>query len=391
MSPLVPPLSKSDAQRALVLADILGVPFDDVIPPGEELPRDVVVLREGLLALRQPRARIDCRDGGAPFRFLVTQAAVQPGRYVELTGTPRLGERPHAPLLAALRGGLAGLRITEGSPWPVVVESPPAYAGEIGFRVSGVESSQFASSLFLGAARLCRQHGPVRVVVEGGLTSEGYLALTKSWLGRTGFLVEADRVSAGPARAFPPVPGDWSSLGYLLALSWVSGLPVVRVQFGTGHPDEVFAELLRGLGLELGERVAGVARCGLEVDAERCPDAIPTLSALATKLPRPSTFRNLGILRHKESDRFAGVVELLRAAGVRFEATDTTLTVHPTAIAAPFSFDARDDHRMAMSAAVLARLHGQSVRLRGADSVSKSFPGFWREAAKAGVQWEAME
>ena len=57
---LVPPLSKSDAQRALVLADILGVPFSEVLPAGEALPRDVEVLRDGLLALKNPTARIDC-------------------------------------------------------------------------------------------------------------------------------------------------------------------------------------------------------------------------------------------------------------------------------------------------------------------------------------------
>ncbi len=52
MNVLVPPLSKSDAQRALVLADVLGVPFEQLLPLGEELPRDVMVLRDGLLALR---------------------------------------------------------------------------------------------------------------------------------------------------------------------------------------------------------------------------------------------------------------------------------------------------------------------------------------------------
>ena len=45
-----PPLSKSDAQRALVLADILGVPFSEVLPGDEALPRDVEVLRDGLIA-----------------------------------------------------------------------------------------------------------------------------------------------------------------------------------------------------------------------------------------------------------------------------------------------------------------------------------------------------
>lgn len=393
MNVLVPPLSKSDAQRALVLADVLGVPFEQLLPPGEELPRDVLVLRDGLLALRgNAVVRIDCRDGGAPFRFLVTQAAVLPGRHVELVGTPRLGERPHAPLLAALRAGVPGLRLTEGAPWPVTVASPAALPGPFHFRVSGVESSQFASSLLLGSARLAHGGATVSVSVEGALTSEGYLALTRSWLERVGFAFEGVRLVFRAPTAFPQVPGDWSSLGYLLALSWASGLAVARLQLGTGHPDEHLATLVREVGLSLSDaRVTGAPTRGFDVSGERCPDAIPTLAAWATKLAAPSVFTHLDILRHKESDRLAGIVELLGAAGLPFELSGTTLTVLPASMTRALRFDAHDDHRLAMSAAVLARLHDQPLQLKGAESVSKSFPGFWREAAKAGVRWEPLE
>lgn len=410
---LVPPLSKSDAQRALVLADVLGVAFEDVLPAGEPLPRDVEVLRAGLLALREPSARIDCHDGGAPFRFLLAQAALQPGRVVDFTGTPRLGERPHAPLLAALRA-VPGVRITEGTPWPLRVESPAVLRGPVELMVSGEESSQFASSLLLGAARLAQAGVQVALRVSGALASEGYYALTRSWLTRCGFALEdaaglttvrrsagagASRDSAqdegppltpsgGERVAFPPVPGDWSSLGYLLALSWVSGVPVARLAFDTGHPDEEIARQLRGVGLSVHERVTGTPTGGFHPDAAICPDAIPTLAVWATRLSAPSTFAHVGILRHKESDRLEGVRALLTAAGLSSSLEGDTLTVPPGAAKA-FHFDARDDHRLAMSAAVLARLHGVTATLRGKDSVGKSFPGFWAEAAKAGVHVEA--
>ncbi|MDP3157208.1 MAG: 3-phosphoshikimate 1-carboxyvinyltransferase [Archangium sp.] len=370
-----PPISKSDAQRALVLADILNVPFSEVLPEGEALPRDVEVLRDGLIALRQPTARIDCHDGGAPFRFLLTQAAVLPGRRVEFVGTQRLGERPHGPLMQALRV-IPGLRLTAGSPWPVIVESPSEIRGPISFNVTGVESSQFASSLLLGAARLKSAGVAATVEVSGAMTSGGYFELTRSWVERCSAL------------SFPAVPGDWSSLGYLLALSWVSGARVERIGFGTGHPDEAIAELLRGVGLTISDRVEGVATAGFEVDCERCPDAIPTLAAIATRLPTASTFRRAGILRHKESDRLAGVQELLTAAGLSHSLAGEDLTVLPGS-ARSFRFDAHDDHRLAMSAAVLARLQGVRLTLRGMGSVAKSFPDFWLEAAEAGVQVEA--
>ncbi len=134
---------------------------------------------------------MDCADGGAPFRILVTQAAVTPGVRVRITGTPRLGERPHGPLFQSLREALgpSGLTLTEGQPWPVEIHAPTA-SGEPVFRVPGEQSSQYASSLLLGCAALfLRERRPWRVEVLGTLTSAGYLELTVSWLRRFGFTV----------------------------------------------------------------------------------------------------------------------------------------------------------------------------------------------------------
>ena len=390
---LRPPLSKSDAQRALIIADVLGVPFSDVLPGDEALPRDVEVLRDGLLALRHPAARIDCHDGGAPFRFLLAQAAVLPGRAVDFIGTPRLGERPHAPLLAALKTAIPALVLHEGDPWPLHLESPRTL-GELRFVVDAALSSQFASSLLLAAARHARAGHQASVHVRGAMASEGYYRLTRAWLERTGFTVEGGEVVA-PTRApatFPALPGDWSSLGYLFALSWVSGLSVERVQEGSGHPDEALVSILRDVGIVRVEgRLEGTPRGGFDVDSARCPDAIPTLAVWATRLPDSSRFRHTSILRLKESDRLSAIVELLTLAGARSELEGDTLVVHPARVTADLEFDARGDHRMAMSAAVLARLHERTLRLRGADSVAKSVPGFWAEARKAGVEVESLE
>jgi 3-phosphoshikimate 1-carboxyvinyltransferase len=386
---LEPPISKSDAQRALILADVVGSPI--ALPADDALPRDVRVLRDGLRALKSATATIDCHDGGAPFRFLLAQAAVLPGHRTSFTGTQRLGERPHAPLVAALRAALPGLALAEGEPWPIVVAAPERIE-RAQFHVDAQLSSQFASAVLLAAARLATNGVSAQVTVAPNMTSEGYFALTRTWLERAGFTLAADGSLRAPntPRALPPIPGDWSSLGYLLALSWVSGLSVAGAQRESGHPDEAIVSILASAGLVFdGVRVTGTpARAFTEVDCARCPDVIPTLAVWATKLPAPSRFTNTGILRVKESDRLAATLSLLQAAQVRAELVGDVLSVQPANVTAAIDFDARDDHRMAMSAAVLARLHGQRLRLRGMACVAKSFPGFWREAAKAGLQVE---
>src|SRR5687768_12700837 len=103
---LVPPVSKSDAQRALVLGRILDMPtLARIDEPEAELPADVRIMTTGLQTLAQSGPGpfdIHCEDGGAPFRILVGQAAVASGKTVRMTGTPRLGERPHAALFDSL-------------------------------------------------------------------------------------------------------------------------------------------------------------------------------------------------------------------------------------------------------------------------------------------------
>jgi 3-phosphoshikimate 1-carboxyvinyltransferase len=402
---LTPPVSKSDAQRALVLAHLTGHwPMPTLqSEPEADLAADVRVLTRGVEALRQPAGplrEVDCADGGAPFRIFVTQAAVTPGVHVRITGTPRLGERPHGPLFESLREALgpSGLSLTEGSPWPVEIRGP-ARTGAPVFRVPGAQSSQYASSLLLGCAALfLRERRPWSVEILGALTSAGYLELTVTWLRRYGFTVEESpsRLTVTghqPSPSAPPLPGDWSSLGYLLLIAWRTGGSVERADPTSAHPDQALLRLVQPAGLtpvpgaDLTMRMEGQARSGLVASGKECPDLLPTLAALACVLPRPSTLTDVGILRLKESDRLEGIRTLVAAYGGSTTLEGETLTVTPPpAPPAHFAMDSRDDHRLAMVSATLAVLSGARLTLTGPECVEKSFPGFWRQLERTGVR-----
>lgn len=403
---LVPPPSKSDAQRALVLSHLLGEPrLRAFLGEGEVLPTDVAVMAAGLEALSRAETtgepvEVDCRDGGAPFRLLVGQAAVTPGARVRFTGTARLGERPRSALLQSLRDALgpAGLELEEGTPWPVTVRGAPGSVPARLFRVDAAQSSQFASSLLLAAAARVRREGrPWRVQLLGASASAGYLGLTAHWLGRCGFLLAEEGGTwtveghATPG-AWPEVPGDWSSLGYLLPLAWASGGRAARVDLLAPHPDRAVVRHLRSVGLRVEVDGAGEASVqgrptgGVDADGAECPDLLPTLGALACVLPAPSTLRHVSILRAKESDRLEALCGLLRAAGATVHLEGDGLRIVPPGRVRPFSLDARGDHRVAMSAATLAVLGNVEAELRAAHGVDKSFPGFFAQLGALGCE-----
>lgn len=120
MTTLDPPRSKSDAQRALALAALLAPTrgASEVDLGAGPWPSDVEVLRGGLPALAQPDVDLDCRDGGAPFRFLLTQAGAVVGAYgaLQRLSAPR---RPPPPTVVALRQALGPRGARGGGGVPV--------------------------------------------------------------------------------------------------------------------------------------------------------------------------------------------------------------------------------------------------------------------------------
>ncbi|HVE81737.1 MAG TPA: 3-phosphoshikimate 1-carboxyvinyltransferase [Myxococcales bacterium] len=400
---LHPSISKSDAQRALVLSYALGADLE--LPPSG-WPDDLQVLSRGLEQL--PRAAsepqtIDCRDGGAPFRFLLSQAAITLRAQVRFVGSKRLGERPRAPLLSALVKALGahGFRARfagdTGQPWPLDITGVTG-TGDPRFEVDASESSQFASSLVLAACALARRENrPWTVALEGHVASEPYLDLTLRWARAAGIAVRSQAgeitvESGSPVSQLPGIPGDWSSIGYLLPIAWRTGGAVAAVDLRSEHPDREMVRHLQSIGLALVDRPEGLAVEGeasgaLDASGRSCPDLLPTLAAVACVLPAPSLLRDVGILRAKESDRLAGVDALVRAFGAAARREGDDLWIQP-APRSPQSFDvdSRGDHRMAMAGATLAVLGRCRARISDPACVSKSFPGFWTELQKTGVR-----
>jgi 3-phosphoshikimate 1-carboxyvinyltransferase len=270
---------------------------------------------------------------------------------------------------------------------------------EHGVRVGAVLSSQYASSLLLAAAALFRRTGePIAVEWVGEMASAGYLELTCAWLSRSGFRLAREGSSIAvvglepPRDGIPGVPGDWSSIGYLLLAAWRSGGAVADVDLEAAHPDRAMARILEQVGLSVqaspdGVRVAGEPRTGLRASGRECPDLLPTLAVLACALPEPSALTDVSILRGKESDRVQGIVDLVQAAGGTVTLREDFAVIDPPReIARTLRLSARGDHRMAMSAAALAILGGSELILSGAEHVAKSFPTFWTKLRKIGVR-----
>ncbi len=106
------------------------------------------------------------------------------------------------------------------------------------------------------------------------------------------------------------------------------------------------------------------------------PDMVPTLAAIALFAKGKTTIRNVSHLRLKESNRLRAIVTEWSRLGSRIEELADGLIIHGGGPLSGTVVDSHDDHRIAMSLAVVG-LRVPEIRIRGEDCVNKSFPGFW--------------
>jgi 3-phosphoshikimate 1-carboxyvinyltransferase len=324
-------------------------------------------------------ATLDVRQSGTTSRFLLPVLALGPGPYV-LDGDPQLRARPFGDLVAAMTG--LGARV-QGTRLPLTIERGSPLGGTI--RIPGTTSSQFLSGLLLGAP--CAGEETI-LEVDGDLVSKPYVDLTLDTMAQFG--AEIDRegyrrfvvAPTGYDAADIAIEPDASAASYLFAAAMPGGR--VRIEgLGTGtvQGDLRFVDALEAMGAEVireedATEVRGPVRPrGIEIDMADISDTAQTLAVVATFAVSPTRITGIGFIRHKETDRLRAVVDELGRLGIEAIEEPDGLTVHPGR-PAPGTVETYDDHRMAMSFALLG-LRTPGISIANPGCVAKTFPTFF--------------
>ncbi|MEL4178787.1 3-phosphoshikimate 1-carboxyvinyltransferase [Roseateles sp. PN1] len=320
--------------------------------------------------LRQREAKLFLGNAGTAMRPLTAALALlaaTQGASFELSGVPRMHERPIGDLVDALR--LLGCHIdclgNEGYP-PLRLSGPSALKLDQPVRVRGDVSSQFLTALLLALPLVATEQAVV-VEVTGELISKPYVHITLALLERFGIQVQREgwqrfTIPAGSRYRSPGdihVEGDASSASYFVALGAIAANDeALRIE-GVGHAslqgDVRFVEAAQSMGaqVEMGPNWLEVRRGawplrGIELDCNHIPDAAMTLAVMALYADSPTTLRNIASWRVKETDRIAAMATELRKLGAEVEEGSDWLRVHPLREWQPAAIHTYDDHRVAM-------------------------------------------
>lgn len=330
-------------------------------------------------------ARLDVRMSGTTARFLLPIAAL--GRdAITLDGHPAMRARPMADGVAAVDALGRAVESNDGC-LPITVRPAPdvdELAGSI--EVRGDVSSQFLSGLLLVAP--CLRDG-LEITVDGPLQSVPYVDMTIAVMRAFGAKVEvADDhrwfavEPTGYQQATYAIEPDASAASYFLAAAALCGGSVTIAGLGTDsiQGDVRFAEVLAACGASVettpdSVTVRGGDLRGGSFDLADISDTAQTLAAVAPFASGPIEVTGIGFIRRKETDRIAAVVTELRRLGVEALELDDGFRIVPGPVA-PGVVQTYDDHRMAMSFAILG-LKAPGIRIADPGCVAKTFPGFW--------------
>ena len=382
-------LDADDVDRMLDALRTLGICVTQV-----GSARDFVVQGQGGV-IPVKSARLQLGNAGTAFRPLTAALALAGGHY-ELTGVPRMHERPIGDLVEALNSLGADIRYLGNAGFPPLaigpgsVDSPDAPSH---VTIRGNVSSQFTSALLMALPLVtARGDRSITVDIRGELISKPYVSITTHLMARFGVDVEQDdwrsfRIPRGARYTSPgtvEVEGDASSASYFLAAGAIGGGPV-RVN-GVGRRsiqgDVAFADALARMGARIDsgdnwiEARSGSALKGMEIDCTPIPDAAMTLAVVALFAQGPTTLTGIASWRVKETDRIAAMATELQKLGAEVDAGNDRLTVSPPRRLAPATIATYDDHRMAMCFS-LAALGGVAIRILDPNCVAKTFPDYF--------------
>lgn len=333
---------------------------------------------------------------GTSTRLLLALAILRKSQTM-LDGHESLRARPNKYLIDALKRLGADIDSRNDGYLPVYIKGKHKFAEEISLK--GDRSSQYFSALLQIAPVL--PNGLV-IHVEGDLVSKPYIDITINEMRKFGVHVQNDgykrfMVKNQTYKATDLiVEGDASAASYFFAIATLHGGRVVLNNIGKSslQGDYKFQEICTRLGACVicheNQTIIEGPKAGIEteldtINMEYMPDVAPTLMAMAPFIPGVTRITGLSTLRIKECDRISAPVTELRKLGVNVIEGPDFVEIDQLPpnyqLDKPVSIDTYDDHRMAMSFAVLGSKLGNVV-INDPNCVEKTYPHFWEDLSK---------
>ncbi len=323
---------------------------------------------------RKNNISLFCNESGSTLRFLIPVALCF-YENAEFTGAGRLLDRPQTVYdeLFSEKGCYLKKELN-------ILKSGGELKSGV-YKIRGDVSSQFITGLLFALPLL---KGDSEIVLTTPLQSSPYVDITIDVLSK--FSVEVKKTDNGfyikGEQIYKPqqlsCEGDWSNAAFLDAFNLLGGsVKVNNLNQESYQGDMVYRRFFSCLDEE-----------NPTFDISNCPDLGPILIASAV-IKNGALIKGTNRLKIKESDRGEAMKQELKKLNVDIEIGDDYIRIPNSEIIAPTeNIFCHNDHRISMSFAVLLSKTGGVIE--GAECVNKSYPEFFEDIKKLGIDYEII-
>lgn len=316
-------------------------------------------------------AVFDCKESGSTLRFFIPVVLSTGAKNCTFSGSERLLARGIKEYEKLFENSDVKIKSDEKS----IEVNGTLSAGN--YEISGEVSSQYTTGMLFA---LSSTPGKSTLKITGNAESRAYVDMTIKVLKDFGADIKETEKNFfeinGKGRLSPgefTVEGDWSNAAFLIALSRLAGrISVSGLNENSVQGDRFCTAAFDALDGE-----------NAEIDLKDCPDLAPILFSYAA-YKNGGKFTNTRRLRMKESDRANVMAEELKKFGANVKVYENSVEIEKTQLKPPIvPLCGHNDHRIVMALSVLAAVFGAEID--GAEAVNKSYPDFFRDINKAGV------
>lgn len=410
----IPP-DKSIAQRSVIIASIAnGTSIIENFPQagdpqstlkamqtlGANIKKDNnnLIIEGGIDTLYSPDTVIDAGNSGTGFRLILGLLAGYPKDiFATLVGDSSLSKRPMKRITKPLISMGASIMGREQiSRAPIAVQSTTLKGGPIHTEVA---SAQLKSALLLASL-----HADAPIALTEPSQSRNHTEIMLKSFGAN-IREENNTIYLEPSSLTGTniqIPGDVSSAAFMMvAACIVPDSHIVLQQVGLNPTRTGVIQCLQQMGANItitqtstdGEPIGDIEikyspLQAITIAGDIIPnviDELPILALAASVAEGQTIIKDASELRVKESDRIEATVDTLKGLGANIQETPDGMVIDGLASTSlkPIrdTFDAKHDHRIAMTTAIASLICTDSITLDGAEWADISFPNFYEVLA----------
>ena len=332
---------------------------------------------------------IDCVESGSTLRFLIPIAILKDEK-VTFTGRGKLIERP-------LNIYYDIFKAQDIRYYNNLGKLPLTIQGRLkpgDFYIRGDISSQFISGIMFALPLL---NGDSRIIIHKSFESKGYVNLTIDVLKSFGIEIinkDYEIFKMKGNQTYKPreysVEGDFSQAAFWLVAGVIAGSIECRdINLNSLQGDKQIIKIIREMGgnIKINDNsiiAYNSSTNGMVIDASQIPDLIPIISVMACLSRGTTIINNAHRLRIKESDRLKSIASELSKIGGRIKELKDGLIIDGVDSFEGGKVNSWNDHRIAMAMAIASTRCKGPLTIEGAESVEKSYIGFWKDFKELG-------